>query len=125
MTATVIPFEPSLTTADIARLTELTGQLSANGWVSAAEVGETNPLYLNRVFAARSRFGECIAPPMLTFCLCFSELLDALLSTPLPSGDFAALARSSRASGSSTLTGRGFSRAPRRSHASSVTPASS
>ncbi len=55
----------------------------------ASEVGETNPLYLNRVFAAGARFGERIAPPMLTFCLAFSDYLDALLSMPLPSTGFA------------------------------------
>jgi acyl dehydratase len=55
----------------------------------ATEVGETNPLYLNRVFAEGARFGERIAPPMLTFCLSFSDYLDALLSMPLPSTGFA------------------------------------
>jgi len=50
----------------------------------ASEVGETNPLYLNQVFAEAGRFGARIAPPMLTFCLCFSDFLDALLSMPLP-----------------------------------------
>jgi acyl dehydratase len=51
----------------------------------ASEVGETNPLYLNQVFAEAGRFGARIAPPMLSFCLCFSDFLDALLSMPLPS----------------------------------------
>jgi acyl dehydratase len=55
----------------------------------ASEVGETNPLYLNRVFAESTRFGQRIAPPMLTFCMSFSDYLDALLSMPLPSTGFA------------------------------------
>jgi len=55
----------------------------------ASEVGETNPLYLNRVFAEGSRFGARIVPPMLGFCVGFADLLDALLRVPLPSTGFA------------------------------------
>jgi acyl dehydratase len=46
---------------------------------------ERNPLYLNRVFAARGRFGERIAPPMWTFCLAFGDFLQSLLAAELPS----------------------------------------
>ncbi len=46
---------------------------------------ERNPLYLNRVFAARGRFGGPIAPPLWTFCLAFGDFLQALLAVPLPS----------------------------------------
>ena len=55
----------------------------------ATEVGETNPLYLNRVFAESARFGRCVAPPMLTFCLAFSDFLDDLLRMPMPNTGFA------------------------------------
>ena len=55
----------------------------------ATETGETNPLYLNREFAERSRFAARIAPPMLVFCLGFSDFLNALLPLPLPSTGFA------------------------------------
>lgn len=60
--------------------------------VSEADVvGFTNwtadrsPLYLNREFATRGRFGERIVPPMWTFCLAFGDFLRDLLSTRLPS----------------------------------------
>jgi len=59
--------------------------------VSEADVvGFTNltaeraPLYLNRVFAARGRFGAPIAPPLWTFCLGFGDFLHALLAAKLP-----------------------------------------
>lgn len=55
----------------------------------ATETGETNPLYLNRDFADRSRFAAPIAPPMLVFCLGFSDFLGALLSLSMPSTGFA------------------------------------
>lgn len=60
--------------------------------VSEADiVGFTNwtadrsPVYLNREFAARGRFGERIAPPMWTFCLAFGDFLKDLLAVELPS----------------------------------------
>ena len=46
---------------------------------------ERNPLYLNRVFAARGRFGDRIAPPIWTFCLGFGDFLHELLAVELPS----------------------------------------
>ena len=46
---------------------------------------ERNPLYLNRVFAARGRFGDRIAPPLWTFCLAFGDFLRELLAVELPS----------------------------------------
>jgi acyl dehydratase len=60
----------TVTEADIVGFTNLTA--------------ERNPLYLNRVFAARGRFGDRIAPPIWTFCLGFGDFLQALLATPLP-----------------------------------------
>ncbi|MFO0687534.1 MAG: MaoC family dehydratase [Myxococcota bacterium] len=60
--------------------------------VSEADVvGFTNltaerlPVYLNREFAARGRFGERIAPPMWIFCLAFGDFLRDLLGARLPS----------------------------------------
>ncbi len=61
----------TVTEADIVGFTNLTG--------------ERNPLYLNRVFAAKGRFGDRIAPPIWTFCLGFGDFLQALLAVPLPS----------------------------------------
>ena len=60
-----------MTEADIVGFTNLTA--------------ERNPLYLNRVFAAKGRFGDRIAPPIWTFCLGFGDFLQALLAVPLPS----------------------------------------
>lgn len=54
-------------------------------------VGFTNltaercPVYLNRVFAERGRFGGPIVPPMWTFCLAFGDFLRDLLALSLPS----------------------------------------
>jgi len=54
-------------------------------------VGFTNftaerlPLYLNRPFAARGRFGDRVVPPMWTFALGFGDFLRELLSAELPS----------------------------------------
>lgn len=61
----------TVTEADIVGFTNLTA--------------ERNPLYLNRVFAARGRFGDRIAPPIWTFCLGFGDFLQSLLAAPLPS----------------------------------------
>ncbi|MEZ4279408.1 MAG: MaoC family dehydratase [Myxococcota bacterium] len=45
---------------------------------------ERGALYLNRVFAARGRFGDRIAPPIWTFCLAFGDFLRELLGARLP-----------------------------------------
>jgi acyl dehydratase len=55
----------------------------------ATEVGETNPAYLNREFARATPTGGPVAPPMLTFCLAFSDFLEALLALRLPDAAFA------------------------------------
>lgn len=56
-------------------------------WAQAT--GEANPLYGNAVFAAASRFGARIAPPMWTFCVAFGDFLRELLRVPMPSTGFA------------------------------------
>ena len=55
----------------------------------ARHCGELNPLYFDDDFARRSVFGARIGPPMLTFCLAFSDFLRDLLSVPMPSTGFA------------------------------------
>ena len=55
----------------------------------ARHTGELNPLYLDAEFASRSVHGGLAGPPMLTFCLAFSDFLRALLAVPMPSAGFA------------------------------------
>ena len=50
---------------------------------------EANPLYLDAEGARASVFGERLVPPMLLFCLGFSEFLNSLLALPMPAGGFA------------------------------------
>jgi acyl dehydratase len=60
----------TVTEADIVGFTNLTA--------------ERSPVYLNRVFAAGGRFGDCIAPPIWTFCLAFGDFLRELLGARFP-----------------------------------------
>jgi len=65
----------TLTEADIVNFTGL--------------VGELNPLYLDQEFARKSIFGARVAPPMLTFCLAFSDFLRDFLTARMASRGFA------------------------------------
>jgi acyl dehydratase len=56
----------------------------------ASFTGELNPLYLDRVFAQRTLFGERIVPPMLCFCLGFGVWLRELLRLPLAGSESSA-----------------------------------
>ncbi len=60
----------TVTEADVVGFTNLTA--------------ERLPVYLNRVFAGRGRFGDRIAPPSWTFCLAFGDFLRDLLGARLP-----------------------------------------
>lgn len=48
------------------------------------QTGEVNPLYRDEKFAASSCCKSKVVPPMLTFCLAFSEFLRELLTFEMP-----------------------------------------
>ncbi len=50
----------------------------------AREMGELDPRYLNEAFAAGTVLEGRIVPPMLVYCLAFSDFLESLLRVPMP-----------------------------------------
>ena len=55
----------------------------------AEHTGDRDPLYLDEAYAARCGVGVRLVPPMLSFCLAFSDFLGDLLSLRMPAEGFA------------------------------------